>query len=331
MSKHFKTSNIIRGCWQLAASHSKQNSSIEPIKDAIECGFTTFDCADIYLGVEELLGKASKIFTDKKLQIHTKFVPDLNQLEKIDRKYIENIIYRSLDRLQIESIDLVQFHWWDFKIKNYLKAAEILFELKALGKIQNIGLTNVNKKYLEEFSKYFDITCLQAQVSLFDRRIEKAVGKFCQNKNIKIFAYGSLLGGFLSEKWLDKKEPNLQDLDNRSLIKYKLLLDASCSWNTFQERLFTLYNLSIKYHCDIASVAIASLLQSGRVDSAIVGLSPTNFKEQNQSLKDLPLLDVKDLNEICFWSCNLQGDIYDEERDINSPHAKTMKYNLNAQ
>lgn len=52
--------NIIRGCWQLASGHSQGNTDIEPILDAIKCGFTTFDCADIYLGVEELLGKAAR-------------------------------------------------------------------------------------------------------------------------------------------------------------------------------------------------------------------------------------------------------------------------------
>jgi aryl-alcohol dehydrogenase-like predicted oxidoreductase len=331
MSKQIKTPNIIRGCWQLAAFHSMVNGNIEPIQDAINCGFTTFDCADIYLGVEELLGKASKANPHQKLAIHTKFVPDLNHLEIIDRKYVENIINRSLFRLGVDSIDLVQFHWWDFGIKKHLKVMQILFELKAQGKIQEIGLTNVNKKYLEEFSNSFDISSLQAQVSLFDRRIERGVGQLCRKKNIKIFAYGSLLGGFVSEKWMNQREPNLENLTNRSLIKYKLLIDSSCGWNTFQERLLVLHRLASNYACDIASIAIAALLQSGRADSVIVGLSPSNFTYQNQNLQKLPLLDAQHLDEINSWGCNLQGDIYEEERDRNSPHAKIMKYNLNAE
>ena len=96
---------------------------------------------------------------------------------------------------------------------------EFLSELKAKGKIDEIGLTNVNRKYLEEFSDHFDIASLQVQVSLFDRRVERGVGKLCRKKNIKIFAYGSLLGGFVSEKWLGKEEPELTQLANRSLGK----------------------------------------------------------------------------------------------------------------
>jgi aryl-alcohol dehydrogenase-like predicted oxidoreductase len=331
MNKRIKASNLIRGCWQLATGHSQQNAGIEPILDAIECGFTTFDCADIYLGVEELLGKASQAVPEKKLRIHTKFVPDLNCIHEIDRKYIEDIIDRSLRRLQVKCIDLVQFHWWNWEIKNYLLAMEFLWELKAKGKIAEVGLTNVNKNYLEKFLEYFDVFSLQIQVSLFDRRVEKGVRELCHKKKIKIFAYGSLLGGFVSEKWLGKAEPELKCLTNRSLVKYKLLIDAACGWEEFQRRLSILSKLATKHRCEIANIVVAALLQGERADAVIVGLSPQNFAAQNRSLGELPLLEAQDLQEISAWPCNLSGDVYDEERDLNGTHAKVMKYNLNAQ
>ena len=330
MNKEINTSNIIRGCWQLAADHSKQDVAIQPILDAIECGFTTFDCGDIYLGVEELLGKASKANPKKKLRIHTKFVPDIDRLQQIDRTYVEHIIDRSLKRLQVECIDLVQFHWWDWEVKNYLFAMDILSELKAKGKIAEIGLTNVNSKNLEEFAERFDIASLQIQVSLFDKRVERGIGVLCRKKKIKIFAYGTVLGGFLSEKWLMKEEPELDLLENRSLVKYKLLIDTACGWKEFQRRLTVLNDLAIKYHSDIASIAIAALLQSGQINAAIVGLSPHNYSTQNIRLAKLPLIDAQDVQEMETWTCNLQGDVYDEERDKSGAHAKVMKYNLNA-
>lgn len=330
MNEDKKTSNIIRGCWQLASGHSQNNSDIKPILDAIECGFHTFDCADIYLGVEELLGRAARIAQDKKLRIHTKFVPDLDCLQKIDRTYVESIIDRSRMRLQVERIDLVQFHWWNWEVNNYMSTMEILSELKNEGKIKEIGLTNVNKKYLEEFSEHFDIASLQVQASLFDTRVERGLNELCRKKNIKIFAYGSLLGGFISENWLGKEEPMPEHLANRSLVKYKLLIDSACGWKEFQRRLFILRELAAKYRCEIANIAIAALLQEGRADAIIAGLSPQNFAAQNRSLAKLPLLEAKDLKEISGWTCNLHGDAYDEERDENGTHSKIMKYNLNA-
>jgi aryl-alcohol dehydrogenase-like predicted oxidoreductase len=325
-----RTATIIRGCWQLAAGHSQEDADMAPILDAVNCGFTTFDCADIYLGVEELLGKAVKAISPQRLRIHTKFVPDLDRLRDLDRKYVESIIDRSLRRLQVERLDLVQFHWWDWKVNNYLSAMEFLSELQAKGKIAEIGLTNVNKKYLEEISDRFDIASLQVQVSLFDRRVEQGVGQFCRQKGIKTFAYGSLLGGFISEKWLGKQEPDTKELANRSLLKYKLLIDAACGWGEFQRRLFILSDLAVKYRCEMANIAIAALLQGGRADALIIGLSPKNFAVQNSSLADLPLLETEDLQEISSWPCHLRGDVYDEERDEHGTHAKVMKYNLNA-
>lgn len=328
--KSQRQTKIIRGCWQLSSGHSQDNRSLEPILDAIECGFDTFDCADIYLGVEELLGKASKVLPQHKLRIHTKFVPDLNCLAKIDLAYVEKIIDRSLKRLQVECLNLVQFHWWDWEIKNYLSAMEFLLELKAKGKIAAIGLTNVNTDYLEEMSRCFDIASLQVQASLFDRRVEQGVGQLCRKKSIAIFAYGSLLGGFVNEKWIGKKEPDLEELANRSLVKYKLLIDAACGWEEFQKRLCILSELASKYRSTSASVALAALLQSGGVDALIIGLSSQNFAAQNRSLMELPLLEAQDLQQITQWPCNISGDVYDAERDSGGAHAKMMKYNLNA-
>ncbi len=331
MSQPIKIPPIIRGCWQLATGHSSGNPDIEPILDAVKCGLTTFDCADIYLGVEELLGKASQEIFPKKLRVHTKFVPDLNRLQEIDHRYVETIIDRSLNRLRVNSLDLVQFHWWDWKIKNYLPTMEVLFELKTQGKIGEIGLTNVNKKHLEEISHNFDVASLQVQVSLFDRRIEQGVAELCRKKGIKIFAYGALLGGFISEKWLNQKEPELHRLPNRSLVKYKLLIDSACGWEEFQRRLSILSGLATRYGCEMANIAMAALLQSGKVDALIIGLSPRNFSIQNRSLANLPLLEREDLQQITTWPCHLDGDIYDEERDERKAHAQMMKYNLNAE
>lgn len=331
MNEEIKIPNIIRGCWQLSAGHSQNNTGMQPILDAIDAGFTTFDCADIYQGVEELLGKAAKMVAHKQLRIHTKFVPDLNCLQHIDRHYVENIIHRSLKRLQVEHIDLVQFHWWNWDIKKYLHAIEILNELKLAGKIKQLGLTNVNSKYLVEFSEHVEITSLQVQISLFDRRVEHGVSEICRKKNIKLFAYGVLLGGFISSKWLNKEEPQVEQLENRSLVKYKLLIDAACGWTEFQRRLFILNELANKYHCEIANIAIAALLQGGRADAVIVGLSPQHYVAQNRSLMKLPLLQAEDLQLFNAWQSNLAGDVYDAERDKNGTHAKVIKYNLNTE
>ncbi|MBX2817751.1 MAG: aldo/keto reductase, partial [Saprospiraceae bacterium] len=55
----YTISSLIKGGWHLAGGHGR----IEPgqaIKDMlafVESGITTFDCADIYTGVEALIGQ----------------------------------------------------------------------------------------------------------------------------------------------------------------------------------------------------------------------------------------------------------------------------------
>ena len=86
---------MINGCWQLSEGHSLQAKlDMQDVMKAFhmlaERGFTTFDCADIYTGTEELLGefltelKAGSTLSPHDIQIHTKYVPDINLLSEVD-------------------------------------------------------------------------------------------------------------------------------------------------------------------------------------------------------------------------------------------------------
>ncbi len=51
-----------------------------------------------------------------RIRVHTKFVPDLAVLPTITKAYVEGVIDTSLKRLNLERLDLVQFHWWAYDI-----------------------------------------------------------------------------------------------------------------------------------------------------------------------------------------------------------------------
>src|SRR5450432_164449 len=105
-------SRLIKGGWHLAGGHG----SIDPAQAErdmarfVEAGITSFDCADIYTGVESLIGSYRSAYPAlaPRVQVHTKFVPDLKDLAVVDRRYVESIIDRSLERLRVERLDLVQ-------------------------------------------------------------------------------------------------------------------------------------------------------------------------------------------------------------------------------
>ena len=155
----YSISRIINGGWQLSAGHGRAQIDKEAFFDdmlcLVEAGFTSFDCADIYTGVEELLGGFVQEYRRRtgdtelrNLQIHTKFVPDSDMLPNITKAYVAGVIDRSLKRLCVERLDLVQFHWWDYEIRRYIDAAGWLLDLQHEGKIRHLGVTNFDVEHL---------------------------------------------------------------------------------------------------------------------------------------------------------------------------------------
>ena len=141
-------SGVIRGCWQLSRGHGPgwdRATAFASLDAAASTpGPLVLDCADIYTGVEQLIGDwmAARCATAQDVVVHTKFVPDLAALPGIDRSYTRRIVRRARERLGVEALELVQFHWWDFSVPGWAKTAEWLAELREEGVIRNIGVTN---------------------------------------------------------------------------------------------------------------------------------------------------------------------------------------------
>ena len=97
---------LITGAWQLSEGHARvpleRDAVFARFDELIARGFTAFDCADIYTGVEEMLGeyvRRQPAAVRDLIQIHTKLVPDRDALPEVDRAYVERIIDRALRRL----------------------------------------------------------------------------------------------------------------------------------------------------------------------------------------------------------------------------------------
>lgn len=334
--RHEFCKSIIRGGWQLTPGHLVKDSSpdgLAIVQDAIDKGFRVFDCADIYGGVEELFGQARTRTPagGAPIRIHTKFVPDADRLRGIDFAGTQEIIDRSLRRLGTDSLDLVQFHWWDLAVPRHLEVLGYLFRLRSAGKIEAVGLTNFDGPQLREtLDAGFDIASIQVQYSLIDRRCESTLLPLARSRGVKVYTYGSLLGGFLDERWLDLPEPGASELKTRSLIKYKLIIDDWGGWGRYQSLLRQLSEVARRSDRTIAQVAVGAMLGSGRVDAVIVGLGRHNYQARNAELADISSLGAEDLSMLWSWDCPLEGDVYHLER-TSERHARIMKYNLNRQ
>ncbi len=333
-------SRVIKGGWHLAGGHGtiSEEKALDDMLHFVNAGITTFDCADIYTGVEELIGKFLKrnkdAFTSGNLdpiQIHTKYVPDYNALEKLTKSETEKIIDRSLKRLGVEQLDLVQFAWWDYQFPKYIETALHLAELQKAGKIRYIGITNFDTKRIHELlDAGLQLASNQVQYSVFDQRVESQMTQLAKERNIPYLCYGTVAGGFLSDRYLNVEDPT-PPLENRSLTKYRLIIEEFGSWALFQETLRVLHSLADKYNVNIAEIACSYILQKPMVGAIIVGARNRNHLEALKALEKVYLEkeDLDQIEKILSQGNGPNGPFYELERDKTGKHGSIMKYNLN--
>jgi aryl-alcohol dehydrogenase-like predicted oxidoreductase len=97
------------------------------------------------------------------------------------------------------------------------------------------------------------------------------MASFCRDHGVTLLAYGTLLGGLLSEKYLGRDEPRRAELDTASLQKYKNMIDVWGGWGLFQELLAVLKQIADSHRVSIANVGIRYILDRPAVAGAIVG------------------------------------------------------------
>lgn len=340
IAPNYEISRVIRGGWQLAGGHGviDAEQAIDDMVAFADAGITTFDCADIYTGVEDLIGRFRLRYRElrgeealARIRVHTKFVPDLAILPTISKAYVESVIDTSRKRLNLDCLDLVQFHWWAYDIPGWLETAGWLKELHEAGKIGKVSGTNFDTDHIEAIiASGVPFTSLQLQYSLLDRRPEKRMVQLATDKNFALFCYGTVAGGFLGDRWLGQPEPE-HPLENRSLTKYKLIIDDIGGWDYFQALLRTLRRIADRHDADIATVASAAMLTRPGVAAVIVGARNREHLSANLAVADLRLTDAdrQELDAILSQAQPLEGDVYTLERDREGRHGSIMKYNLN--
>src|SRR5271167_1176053 len=269
---------ILNGMWQVSGAHG----AVDPVRavDAMsayhEAGFTTWDLADHYGPAEDFIGDFLRRFAVRhgvdrlpEIQAFTKWVP---RPGRMTRRVVEDAISISLTRMGVERLDLLQFHWWDYRNDGYLDALKHLSDLQQEGKIRHLALTNFDTERLSAIADHgVRVVSNQVQYSLVDRRPEVRMARFCSDHSMTLLAYGTLLGGLLSEKYLGRPEPRRSELNTASLQKYKNMIDAWGGWTLFQELLAALKQIADKHQVSIANVGVCYILDRPAVAGVIVG------------------------------------------------------------
>jgi aryl-alcohol dehydrogenase-like predicted oxidoreductase/enamine deaminase RidA (YjgF/YER057c/UK114 family) len=230
-------------------------------------GLTTFDMADHYGSAEIIAGHFRQ--SNAKCELLTKWVPKPGP---VTREQVQAAVARACERLQVNRIDLMQFHAWRFSDPAWLDALTFLQELKGEGLIGQLGVTNFDTAHLRIAVRTgIELVSNQVCVSLLDRRAAGRMAAFCGANGITILAYGTLAGGFLSERWLDAPEPADADLTTWSLMKYKRFIDEVGGWVAFQHVLAAADRVARRLGVSIANVATRYALEQPAVGAVIVG------------------------------------------------------------
>ena len=268
-------SRIVTGLWQIADMERDQQTldldrTAQSMKAYAEAGLTTFDMADHYGSAEEIAG----IFTRKyagsdDVQILTKWVPEPGGSS---RDTVRKAVQRSIDRLQTDRLDLLQYHAWSYADPSYLDELFYLQELRDEGLIRHLGLTNFDTAHLSMVLETgINVVSNQICFSLLDQRAANGMTRLCEEKSLSILAFGTLAGGFLTEHWLGQPEPAMEDLKTWSQTKYKRYIDEAGGWAPFQNLLTALKQTADEHRVSMANIASRFILEQPAVGAVIIG------------------------------------------------------------
>jgi len=321
LTPSFKISKVLTGLWQIA-DLERNGETLDPLltskfmKPYVETGFTSFDMADHYGSAEIIAGTFKNNNFDNPVQLLTKWVPPPGRVTKSD---VRAAVQLSLQRMQLENIDMLQYHCWNYSDPIWLDTLFWLEELKEEGLISNIGLTNFDAAHIRiAAASGINILTNQISFSLIDQRGAQEMREVCEQYDVKILAFGTLAGGFLSDRWLGKPEPKEDDLKTWSQMKYKRFIDAAGGWANLQLLLSSLSTIAANHNASIANITSAFMLRYPHVAGIILGarLGVSEHIEENLKIFEIQLEDteIEEIKSIINQFNRIPGGCGDEYR-----------------
>ncbi|MGI9406406.1 MAG: aldo/keto reductase, partial [Hyphomicrobiaceae bacterium] len=319
---------IVTGLWQVADMERDGKSlDIDAAADALaeyaDAGFDAFDMADHYGSAELIAGrflqrtvKGMSSATSHRPQVFSKWVPEPGAMTA---EIVRAGIDERLQRLGVDCIDLLQFHWWQFEHPGYLDAMLELDRLRREGLIAHLGVTNFDTNHLRVLVKHgIPVISNQISFSVIDRRAAGDLSTFCLDNGIRLMTYGSLCGGLLSKRWLGQPAPGVGELTDRSKMKYNRFIEAAGGWQMFQDILVALNDVAEKHGVSISNVASRWALEHPAVAAIVVGarLGEREHRADNLAIFDFAL-DGDDRERIAAAQAKahaIPGDCGDEYR-----------------
>ncbi|WP_108660283.1 aldo/keto reductase [Acuticoccus kandeliae] len=311
---------VVTGLWQVADMEKDGTPlDLDKAADHLDAyaadGFSSFDMADHYGSAELIAGRVLARHPGASRPLaFTKWCPEPGPMTaEIVRAGVEE----RCRRLGVDTVDLLQFHWWTFDHPAWLDALHEMKRLQEEGLIGAIGVTNFDAAHLAlALADGVPIVSNQVSFSLIDRRAEGPLAALCAARGVKLLAYGTLCGGFLSERWLGKADP--ETIGDWSGMKYRRFIEAAGGWDAYQGILRAADAIARKHGVSVSNVATRWVLEHDFVGGVIIGvrLGERDHRADNHRLFAFAL-DAEDharLDEAFAATRPIPGDCGDEYR-----------------
>jgi aryl-alcohol dehydrogenase-like predicted oxidoreductase len=318
-------SRVIFGAMALSAAARDERRRIDTIHAAIDAGMTSIDTAPLYdFGRgEELLGralagrreqvqiltKAGLRWDDPRGEVAFRFRDDGGRDQAVRRNSrpdsIRLEVERSLARLRVDALDLVQLHQPDpgTPIADSVGA---LADLRRAGKLRAIGVSNYSAAQMREAQAALGTIPLasnQVQYSLLERGPEGGLLPSAREAQIGVLAYSPLAQGLLSGAFridslpADDGRRQSPQFHPDNLQRIAAVIEASLS------------PVARARESTVPQVALAWLLAQPGLTAVVAGASTVEQVRHNAAAAELKLGD-DELNAIRAAFAPLRLDPY---------------------
>lgn len=312
---------VVTGLWQVADQERDgraldREAAARAMADYARAGFDAFDMADHYGSAEDIAGVFLARHAAPGAACFTKWCPEPGPMT---REVVRAGVGRSMRRLGVETVDLMQFHWWSFAHPAYLDALREMAAMKDEGSIRALGVTNFDADHLRVvLGTGVPVATNQVSFSLVDRRAREDLTALYRESGTRILAYGTLCGGFLTDRWVGRPEPTEAEIPDWSKSKYKRFVDAIGGWPALQAILSAARAIADKHGVSVANVATRWVLEQEAVAAIVVGARLTEREHRADTLKLFAFaLDDEDharLEDVFARTGRVPGDCGDEYR-----------------
>ena len=290
-----------KGHWEAIGKVQQQDVN-DLMKRVIEAGVNFFDTANVYSfgESERLLGQSLKDLglNRNELVVATKVRGRMNEKPNsigLSRYHIFNSVDESLQRLQLDHVDILYVHAVDF-VTPIAEIMHSLHDVVMTGKVRYIAVCNwpawmvMKALGIAEKNNWNKFIGLQYFYSLAGRDIEREIIPLAKDQALGIMPWSPLAGGFLSGKFTRDKEKagdSRRDVFDFPPINKEKAYDV----------IDVISAIGKQHAVSAAQIALAWVRQQPGITSTIIGAK--NSDQLNDNLKSTEvILSADDLGKI---------------------------------